>query len=80
MANYCNASDCEIVRDHPDYPGEVVLVDETFEPLFHLPEEWSDAQIWAALDLMNTAHELGVQFGENRRALAIRTLLEVPSS
>lgn len=76
MQKFANEQDCEIVRNHPDWPASAVLFDCDGEVVNRFDESLTDVQIWAALEFANRAYNIGFCHGGKARATRIRRLLE----
>lgn len=72
MDKYQHKEDCEIVRDHKDYPASAVLFDCDGNEVHRFDEDWSDDQIWTALSFANKAYAHGVAVGGMRKADEVR--------
>lgn len=76
MPTLAHKTDCTIDRCHPDYPASAVLFNCDGDMVCRFDEEWTDDQIWAALEFANRASRNGFSAGERTRAAAIRSLIE----
>ena len=76
MARLAHRDDCGIERNDPNYPASAVLYDCDGMMIRRFDEDWTDEQIWAALEFANRAYQQGYATGEQVRAAAIRKLIE----
>lgn len=65
-----NPADCEIIRT-----DAAAILLESGEDIWAFPTNWSDDQIWKALELANNSYKMGVSHGEISRAFEIRKAL-----
>lgn len=74
---FIHAEDCDIERDslHPTRSAD--LVDREGGCIYHFNENWSDDQIWMALDFANQLYEKGRKIGRAEKAREIRSALEL---
>jgi hypothetical protein len=71
---YRHKEDCFIDREHN--PGAARLVDCDGYVVFIVSAfEWSDDQIWKALELMNKAYAQGVLVGQTQKVNEIKRVL-----
>jgi hypothetical protein len=73
---YWHKEDCHIDREHANFTDVALLLDCDGEVIFRAPaSEWSDNQIWKALELMNEAYAIGVKVGQSQKAHEIKKAL-----
>lgn len=77
MEKYVHQSDCEIERDHADYPASAALLDFEGEVVYRFDEDWSDDQIWMALAFANKLYDAGVKIGKEDKAREIKRALGI---
>lgn len=77
MEKYRDRGDCSIVRDHEKYKGYAVLMDCDGEVVRSFDGNWTDAQVFEALDFANRAFDAGVKHGQRKKAQEIRKALDV---
>lgn len=70
---YLHRRDALIDRgDHQNYPASAVLRDYDGRFFFRFDEDWTDDQIFAALDFANQAYREGHGAGQRDKAYEIR--------
>lgn len=77
MHRFAFREDCTIDRNHSNYPTSAVLFDCDGEVVFEVSKNWTDDQIWKALEFANHAFKRGYYVGSADRAKAIKKLLDV---
>ena len=75
MEYYRHKDDCNIDRDHPEYPASAVLMDCDGEIVCRFDEDWTNDQIWMALAFANRAYDIGFHIGGNVKASEIRRVI-----
>ena len=79
MQKWRHREDCEIVRPDSTYDvridGCAVVMDCDGERVFSVPESWTDAQIWACLEIANRAYATGKDAGQLGKAHEIAKAL-----
>lgn len=74
----CHREDAAIERRRLDWPASAILVDlHAEEDLMRFDEEWSDEDIFKALDFANWAFDRGFQAGRTDKASEIRRVFEI---
>lgn len=72
---YHSKNVCLIDRDNENYPRQAVLFDEEGNLVFSFDADFTDAQIWQALEFANQAYRVGFSTGEYRKMNEIRRAL-----
>jgi hypothetical protein len=73
---YRHKEDCFIDRQFAEDRDQALLVDCDGHIVFRVSaSEWSDDQIWRALELQNEAYAKGVQFGQVQKVHEIKKAL-----
>lgn len=75
MKTYATRNHCTIDRNNDYSKGSAVLLDEEGEVLWCFPWEWSDDQVWLALDFANRAYDSGFSSGKFLQQFEIRKAL-----
>jgi len=74
---YAHREDCFIDRKHSLFPNSAVLFDADGGMLWRFDADWTDDQIWTALEFANKCYLHGTITGERAKAHEIRTALEL---
>lgn len=77
MGKYRYREDCLIERNDVRWPASAVLFDCDGNRVHRFDEDWTDDQIWAALEFANSAYAHGLTVGAVNKAYEIRKVLGV---
>jgi hypothetical protein len=77
LMKYRHKEDCIIDREHAKATGIALLIDCDGDVVFQVSAEWSDNQIWRALELQNEAYAIGVQVGQAQKVREIQKALHI---
>lgn len=75
MEKFLNESDAII--DRPAGGRPVVNLFDKDGFVFRFPADWTDDQVKVALRFANQGYARGIQIGKRRKALELRTCLEI---
>lgn len=77
MRMYAYREDCEVKRNHENYPGMAVLMDSNDNILLVVPDTWEDHQLFTALDFANQTFRFGKKVGRNEMVADACKLLDI---
>lgn len=77
MQEFLYVEECEIVRNDPVFLGKTLILDIDGGIRWIFDGEWTDKQVFAAIDLANNAYRFGARDGERTKAAEIRNALNI---